>query len=129
MFKATKMIRTETIIGVADVEKSSAWYQALLGCKSNHGGDVFEILADEHDTVVLCLHKWHEHAHPTLTNPAITPGNGLILYFRVSDVYAIWKNAKDLNAVIEVMPHVNQNSGKEEFSLRDPDGYYITVSL
>ena len=40
------MIRTEPIIGVKDVEKSSNWYQKLLGCKSNHGGQYFEILAE-----------------------------------------------------------------------------------
>lgn len=51
------MIRTETIIGVADVVKSSNWYQSLLGFKSSHGGDAFEILADQDDTVILCLHK------------------------------------------------------------------------
>ena len=24
--------------------------------------------------------------------------------------------------------HVNQNTGTAEFSLRDPDGYYVTIS-
>jgi hypothetical protein len=25
-------------------------------------------------------------------------------------------------------PHVNPNTGTAEFSLRDPDGYYVTLS-
>ena len=123
------MIRTEVIIGVADVEKSSAWYQSLLNCKSMHGGNTFEILADMDDTVILCLHKWAAHDHPTLNSPRIKPGNGLILYFRVTDLNGIWHNAQNLHAVIEVSPHINENSHEEEFSLRDLDGYYVTVSL
>jgi hypothetical protein len=29
---------------------------------------------------------------------------------------------------LEEEPHVNPNTGAMEFSLRDPDGYYITIS-
>ncbi|MEE9430966.1 MAG: VOC family protein [Melioribacteraceae bacterium] len=123
------MIRTETIIGVNDVERSSKWYQKLLGCKSKHGGSKFEILADQDDTVILCLHKWGEHEHPTLANSKTKPGNGLILYFRVNELNNIWENAKELNSKIEEELHINKNSGKEEFSLRDLDDYYLTISL
>ena len=123
------MIRAEPIIGVDNVEKSSKWYQELLGCKNAHGGDTFEILADQDDTVILCLHKWGEHEHPTLSSSEITPGNGLILYFKVDNLEKIWKNAKHLNALIEVEPNVNQNSGKREFAIRDLDNYYLLISL
>jgi len=122
------MIRTEPIIGVTDVAGSSAWYQALLNCHSRHGGDIFEILADEDDTVILCLHKWGAHDHPTMADPGIQPGNGLILYFRVSDLQQVWENAQRLHATVEAAPHINENSQMEEFALRDPDGYYIIVS-
>jgi hypothetical protein len=123
------MTRAETIIGVNDVQGSSIWYQALLECRSSHGGDTFEILTNSEDVVVLCLHKWGEHHHPTLMVPNPEIGNGLILYFRVDDLQKVWKTAQELNAVIEQPPHYNPNSEKEEFSLRDPDGYYIIVSL
>ena len=122
------MTRTETIIGVLDVERSSTWYQQLLNCKGKHGGPVFEILADQDDTVLLCLHQWGEHEHPSLTSPQVTPGNGLILYFRVDKLDGIWKNAQALNPEVEYPPRLNQNSGKREFSLRDLDGYYVSVS-
>lgn len=39
------------------------------------------------------------------------------------------ENGKNLNAKIEKELHLNLNSGKDQFSLRDPDGYYIIVSL
>ncbi|WP_343746700.1 VOC family protein [Chitinophaga sp.] len=123
------MIRPEIIIAVKDVEKSSAWYQHLLGCVSRHGGSTFEILADPgDDTVVLCLHKWAAHGHPTMTDPTQTPGNGLILFFRVAAFEEAWKKAQQLKAVVEEPPHINNNSGRNEFSLRDPDGYYLSVT-
>lgn len=123
------MVRTEPIVGVENVEKSSLCYQHLLGCKSNHGGDKFEILADQDDTVILCLHKWGEHDHQTLHNSEITPGNGLILYFKVGNLDNVWRNAKHLNAKIEKEPSINQNSGKKEFAIRDLDNYYLLISL
>jgi hypothetical protein len=33
-----------------------------------------------------------------------------------------------LPAVLEEQPHLNPNTGTMEFSLRDPDGYYVTIS-
>lgn len=122
------MIRPEIIIAVKDIAESSRWYQQLLGCKSAHGGDTFEILTDEDGTVVLCLHKWAAHGHPTMKNPAITPGNGLILFFRVTDLENKWKHAQRLKAVVEEPPHINHNSGRNEFSIRDLDGYYVSVT-
>lgn len=120
------MIKTEPIIAVENVEKSSEWYQKLLGCKSNHGGSIFEILTNESGEQILSLHKWGEHEHPTFTNPK-NAGNGLILYFRVDDIKPIWDNAKKLNARIEDEPKLNQNSGRMEFSIRDLDNYYVSI--
>lgn len=122
------VIRNEPIIAVKNVEASSKWYQKLLGCKSKHGGSAFEILVDDEKTVLLCLHTWGEHGHPTMMNAGITPRNGLILYFRVDDLQSIWNNAISLNAKIEEEIHLNTNSEKEEFSLRDLDGYYLTIT-
>jgi hypothetical protein len=38
------------------------------------------------------------------------------------------KRARALVARLEEEPHMNPNSRTEEFSLRDPDGYYVTIS-
>jgi catechol 2,3-dioxygenase-like lactoylglutathione lyase family enzyme len=122
------MTRLETIIAVKDVAKSSKWYQDLLNLKSNHGGDSFEMLADENETVILCLHKWDEHDHPTMKDPSIEVGNGLILYFRVSDLKEVWERATKLSLDYEQEPHLNENSGQQQFSLRDLDGYYLMIS-
>lgn len=122
------MIKNEPIIGVKNVAVSSIWYQQLLGCKSNHGGGTFEMLADNEEAIFLCLHKWGEHEHPTLSSPIIQPGNGLILYLKVDNLTTIWNNAQEMEAIIEEDPHMNPNSGKEQFSLRDLDGYFLIIS-
>ena len=57
-----------------------------------------------------------------------TPGNGLLLFFRVDDFDVSLKRARALVARFEEEPHVNPNTQTREFSLRDPDGYYVTIS-
>ncbi|TDQ33031.1 VOC family protein [Zeaxanthinibacter enoshimensis] len=121
------MLRTEPVIAVKNVENSAAWYRKLLGCTPSHGGSLFEILTNDKEEQILSLHRWGTHEHPTLFNPDIIPGNGLILYFVVDNLDTIWENAQDLKAIIEERPHLNTNSGRMEFSLRDPDGYYISI--
>jgi hypothetical protein len=122
------MIKNDPIIAVKDIETSSKWYQSVFNCRSMHGGSEFEILVSANDEILICLHKWGEHGHPTMENPNITPGNGLILYFRTDDMYGLRQNAEKMGYAIEEDIHVNPNSKKKEFSLRDPDGYYLTIT-
>jgi hypothetical protein len=56
------------------------------------------------------------------------PGNGLLLFFRVDDFDMALQRARTLVTRLEEEPHVNQNTGTTEFSVRDPDGYYVTIS-
>ncbi len=101
---------------------------SVLGCRSMHGGKEFDILVAENDEILICLHKWGEHQHPTMTNPGITPGNGLILYSRTENLNLIRQNAEKMGCPVEEDIHLNPNSTKIEFSLRDPDGYYLTIT-
>ena len=57
-----------------------------------------------------------------------TSGNSLLLFFRVDDFDLALQRARALVTRLEEEPHVNPNTGTKEFSLRDPDGYYITIS-
>ena len=124
------MKRTWTIIGVNDVPKSVAWYQSLLGLPPTAPAhDYFGQILDSDGTVLLCLHAWGEHDHPSLTNPdTATPGNGLLLFFRVDDFDEALARARALVDRFEEEPHVNPNTKTAEFSLRDPDGYYVSIS-
>jgi hypothetical protein len=57
-----------------------------------------------------------------------SPGNGLLLFFRVDDYEMALKRAHALVDRFEEESHVNPNTQTREFSLRDPDGYYVTIS-
>ncbi|HZY34112.1 MAG TPA: VOC family protein, partial [Rhodanobacter sp.] len=91
--------------------------------------DYFGQILDPDGTVLLCLHAWGAHEHPSLTSPdRAQPGNGLLLFFRVDDFDMALSRARALVARLEEEPQVNPNTGTREFSLRDPDGYYVTIS-
>ena len=122
------MIKLDPIIAVKDVEASSIWYQSVFDCRSMHGGKEFDILVSENDEILICLHKWGEHQHPTMTDQSITPGNGLILYFRTENMNRIRQNVEKIGGLVAEDIHLNPNSRKSEFSIRDPDGYYLTVT-
>lgn len=120
--------RAETMIAVVDVEKSSAWYQRLLGCRSNHGGPHFERLVNGSGEVVLLLHHWGAPEHPSMQkSPEREQGVGMVLYFRVDDLQAAFQRAGEMGAALLDEPHYNELAHQEEFSLRDPDGYFVTI--
>jgi hypothetical protein len=50
------------------------------------------------------------------------------LFFRVDNFEFALPRARALVSGLEEEPHVNPNTGTPEFSLRDPDGYYVTIS-
>ena len=124
------MKRTWPIIGVADVPKSFKWYQSLLGLPATTPAhDYFGQIVDSDGTALLCLHAWGAHEHPTLRSPdEAEPGNGLLLFFRVDNFDELLPGALALANRSGEKPHVNPNTGTREFSLRDPDGYYVTIS-
>lgn len=124
------MKRIWTIIGVGDVAASFKWYQTLLGQEqSQPAHDYFGQISDTDGTVLLCLHAWGAHEHPTLTSADLaTPGNGLILFFRVDDFQASLFRARALVGQLAEEPNQNPATGTMEFSLIDPDGYYVMVS-
>ena len=124
------MKRTWTIIGVRDVAASFKWYQSLLGLPQTHPAhDYFGQILDSDGTVLLCLHAWGEHEHPTLIGPEHgTPGNGLLLFFGVDDFDMALPRARALVARLDEEPRMNPNTETMEFALRDPDGYYVMVS-
>src|SRR4029450_276962 len=124
------MRRTRTIIGVGNVPASYKWYQSLLGLpETAPAHDYFGQILDSDGTVLLCLHAWGAHDHPTLTSPDLAqPGNGLLLFFRVDDFDATLRRARALVARFEEEPALSSNTGTREFAVRDPDGYYVMIS-
>src|SRR2546426_1435001 len=106
------MKRTWTIIGVSDVPRSFKWYQSLFGQPvTSPGHPDFGQLLDSDGTVLLCLHQWGIEDHPSLKSPRDgTPGNGLLLFFRIDDYDMALRRARALVAHLEEEPHVNPNT-------------------
>ena len=124
------MRRIWTIIGVKNVAASVSWYQTLLGLpQTPPAHSYFGQILDDDGTVLLCLHEWGEHDHPSLASSDVAePGNGLLLFFRVDNFDKSLTNARTLVDKFDEELHRNQNTGTMEFSLRDPDGYYVTIN-
>ena len=104
------MKRTWTIIGVRDVPGSFHWYQSLFGQPETSPAHAdFGQILDSDGTVLLCLHEWGAHEHPSLMSPDhATPGNGLLLFFRVDDFGMALARARALVARLEEEPTLTQ---------------------
>jgi len=97
------------------VERSFDWYQSLFGQpKSAPAHDYFGQILDTDGTVLLCLHRWGEHGHPTLITPdRAEPGNGLLLFFRVDDFDDALLRGRTLVKQLEEEPQTNRPLGLE----------------
>lgn len=122
------MTRLDPIIAVKNVEESAKWYCHIFGFTNTHGGNHFAVLMTKENEIILCLHAWEMDNHPTMTNPNLTTGNGLLLYLRTTEWKEILQRLKEIGWTLEEETHQNANTLKQEFSFRDPDGYFITVT-
>ena len=102
---------------------------ALRAARDRSRARLFGQILDDDGAVLLCLHQWGEHDHPSLASrERAEPGNGLLLFFRVDDFDACLQRARSSGLRLEQEPHLNPDPGTMEFSLRDPDGYFVTIS-
>ena len=127
-------MRPQPLICVTDVERSSRWCQALLGCQSGHGGDEYERLIDD-GTLVMQLHRFEvEHHHGPIGDASTRPyGNGLALWFEVEDLDDAVGRAEAFRAEVVRPPHRNPPDGPggpdhREIWLNDPDGYLVVLA-
>jgi hypothetical protein len=51
-----------------------------------------------------------------------------VLFFRVDDFDMTLRRARALVTRLEEEPRVNPNTQTREFALRDPDGYWVSIS-
>ncbi len=127
-------MRPHPLISVTDVEASSRWYQGLLGCRSNHGGDHYEQLVFK-GQLILQLHSFKVmHHHGPIGDENDKPyGNGVLLWFEVEDFDAIMERAARMGVEIVLPKHRNPldgNGGPNHWEcwMRDPDGYIVVVA-
>lgn len=128
--------QTQTMVAVRDVEKSSRWYQDVLGFVSDHGGPHYErLLAD--GALVLQLHRRDvDHHHgPVIDDPEGPVGNGALLWFgEFTDFDAVVSRAQALGVTVLRPAHRNPPDGEgngpahREIWLQDPDGYTVVAA-
>jgi catechol 2,3-dioxygenase-like lactoylglutathione lyase family enzyme len=128
-------MRPQPLIAVTDVEATSRWYQRLLGCRSDHGGQEYERLVFG-GQLVLQLHSFKvHHHHQPIGNPDDRPyGNGVLLWFEVEDFDGIVKRAIEMGVEVLMPTHRNPPPGEEggpnhwECWIKDPDGYVVVLA-
>ena len=129
------MVKAAINLAVENVPASSAWYQSLLNCKSamedptHEHRRLFDLLIDEDGNTLLVLSKWDHNPLEALQRKKDTaPGHGVQLFFSVDDHVVSWEQAIELGATIIEEPHPSRGFETPEFTVRDPDGYTVTVS-
>lgn len=116
------------MISVADVEKSSRWYQRVLGASSGHGGAEYEQLLVD-DVLVLQLHRRDvAHHHGTIGDPESPVGNGFALWFEAEQIDTVVERIRSSGAEVVTDLHLNPNAGHREIWLRDPDGFLVVIA-
>lgn len=120
-------MKAQPLIVVTDVQRSSHWYQTVLGFHSGHGGCDYERLLDGED-MLLQLHRWHAHDHQHFGQAELPCGNGVLLWFQCERIEDAFTRAQDAGAEVLEALQVNENAGHREFWLKDPDGYVVVVA-
>ncbi|MDR7015868.1 VOC family protein [Acinetobacter sp. 3657] len=117
----------QPLIAVVDVEKTSQWYQTILGLDSGHGGKEYEQLMFE-KRMVLQLHQWQAHEHPHLGSPELPIGNGVLLWFESAQFDELVERLRTHQVEVLEGPQYNTNAHHREVWFKDPNGYTLVVA-
>lgn len=123
-------MRLRPMLQVDDVAASSHWYQDVLGLRSGHGGDEFEMLFSG-DDFLLQLHRLDAHEHGISAVDAHGQrGVGVSLWFEVEDrttLDALVERADAAGAEIRERANWNPLAHHYEATLGDRDGYAVII--
>ncbi len=119
------MDRCFTNLLSADVARSAAFYEALLGMQRHFDSDWFVILTHpDIDGLEFGILKRDHDIVPT--EARATPA-GVIVTFVVADCDAVFTAAEKEGAIV-LEPPTDMPYGQRRLLLRDPDGTVIDVS-
>lgn len=117
----------QPLIAIADVEKTSQWYQTILGLESGHGGREYEqLLFEQH--MVLQLHQWQAHDHSHIGDPKRLIGNGVLLWFESNRFDEIVQKLQTHQIEILEGPKYNPNAHHRDIWFKDLNGYTLVVA-
>lgn len=126
--------RSQTLLTVDDVLRSTNWYATLLQLQplsttydDTHGNTYNRLYHG--NRLVLQLHAWDEEGHPNMVGRDKGPkGHGILVWFEVSNFDAAVGRARELGEKVLSDPAINPESGEHEIWLNDPDGYTVVLS-
>ena len=117
---------TVPMLFVDDVIATSNWYQSLLGAKSGHGGDEFEMLLGDKGSI-LQLHKIDDDHHDHSVDVSEPRGHGVVVVVYVDSAEAAFAKANEMNVEVLAPLAYNEIAHMQEFTVRDPNGYSLMV--
>jgi len=119
------VIAAVPVLRVANVARSAAWYQEVLGFSGDSVGSPVDpsFASVGRDGVELMLQKVRRDVgEPRSARKA---GGGWDVYLRVSDAQASRESIR--KKLLDVGPMVAREYGCQEFEVSDPDGHVIVL--
>jgi catechol 2,3-dioxygenase-like lactoylglutathione lyase family enzyme len=111
-----------------DVERASRFYVDVVGLESRHGGSEYDQLFHG-DEMVMQLHDFDVEDHHGLLAESDAPlGNGVIVWFEITDFDAAVERVRASEALIVEDVHTNPNAKQQEIWFKDPDGYTVVLA-
>ncbi|MGI9610301.1 MAG: VOC family protein, partial [Acidimicrobiia bacterium] len=104
------------------------FYCDVVGLDAQHGGDEYEQLFHNGELVMQLHSADEEDHHGPLADLNVPFGNGLLVWFEVSDFDAAVARAQDANVPVVREVEVNPNAKQREVWIQDPDGYTVVLA-
>lgn len=121
-------MKAQPIITVKSVPESAKFYCNLLGAQQGHGGEDYEQILWQNE-MILQLHAYGADAnHASLGDADASPGNGVVLWFEMTDFDAQLKRITDHGIKLDRAPFENTFAKQMECWLHDPDGYQVVIA-
>jgi predicted enzyme related to lactoylglutathione lyase len=114
-------------IFVEDVERSAAFYGAVLGFERQHESPGYVAMRRGSAAIGIGLARDLPEQHPLKRRGSEQAGVGVEIVIEVNDVDAAYKAAVDASWPVHG-PVQTRPWGLRDFRLSDPDGYYIRVT-
>jgi catechol 2,3-dioxygenase-like lactoylglutathione lyase family enzyme len=117
------------MLQVREVARSSSWYHDVLGLRSGHGGDEYDMLFSG-DEFVLQLHRDDAEEHRIPNGTPGGDGGGITLWFEAENrdrFDVLIEQARRAGATFTDEPQWNPKAHHHEATVLDPDGYVVVL--
>ena len=116
-----EILQARPVLAVHDLERSGAWYEAVLGCRLDHvdpGNWVFAVAGGT---------TFHLGRCPDAPPAGDIGDHSYVAYLIVDDVDAFHRRA-ELHGAEVTKPPTDEPWGRRELALRTPDGHRLMLA-